>query len=389
MSPTEVVFDGSRWLPLNGRPIGGSTPPANAAPSAPGALVATPSATSVVLSWSAATDGDGTVAGYQVRVNGTLVATVTSLSHTVTGLTSGVTVALAVAAVDDDGAVGPAATASVTTDVVTVAHGREISEVNTGHTAYFDASLGRTLTDADLVVHTALVSMSDLVADGGTISKRDFRGGLIPDRAGVTLVACRIPFINNASTSRAFVARWCTFDTGTGAASDHAVGSWSYELFRCRLGGSSDGLRTNGDVIATECFVRVKGQGPDDHNDGAQNFGGGGTVVLRRSNFDVRPTNGVGAPNAALFCADGATGMQTWHDNLLAGGGYVMRMYGDAAVPDGLSFDVQGNDIVQDSWVFGPVHRAVVGPEDVTWGTERPNRIVTAAGVFVATIPAP
>ena len=46
----------------------------------------------------------------------------------------------------------------------TITHGRQITAQNTGHTAYFDAGLGRNVLDSDLIVHTGLVSVSDFVS---------------------------------------------------------------------------------------------------------------------------------------------------------------------------------------------------------------------------------
>src|SRR5688500_7958762 len=71
-------------------------------------------------------------------------------------------------------------------------HGRSITADNTGHTAYFDTGLGRNVTDGDMTVHSGLVSASDFVANGGSISKHHFQGGLIIDRDNVTFTACRI-----------------------------------------------------------------------------------------------------------------------------------------------------------------------------------------------------
>jgi chitodextrinase len=56
----------------------------------------------VKLSWLPSTD-DGSVAGYRIYQNGTLIATSTSTSYTATGLTSGAAYTYSVAAVDNSG----------------------------------------------------------------------------------------------------------------------------------------------------------------------------------------------------------------------------------------------------------------------------------------------
>ena len=149
MSPTWMLRVSEQWVPSTG----GALPPpvTNLAPSAPGSLSASPSSSSIALSWTAATDPDGTVANYEVRVGGVLVASPAGLTYTITGLSSGATYQIAVNAVDNNGLAGPAVTRSSTTTTVSVAHGRDISAANTGHTAYLDPALGQLLNEKDLI----------------------------------------------------------------------------------------------------------------------------------------------------------------------------------------------------------------------------------------------
>jgi chitodextrinase len=70
------------------------------APSAPANLSATPTDTSVALSWAAATDNLGLIAGYIVYLNGDSTGIATGTSHTLIGLAPATEYALAVAAVD-------------------------------------------------------------------------------------------------------------------------------------------------------------------------------------------------------------------------------------------------------------------------------------------------
>jgi len=83
------------------------------APGAPGSLEAVPAGPGAAdLAWSAATDNVA-VAGYDVSVDGTVVATVDSLSYQATGLASAQTYAFAVAARDEAGNVGQAVDAGL------------------------------------------------------------------------------------------------------------------------------------------------------------------------------------------------------------------------------------------------------------------------------------
>lgn len=264
-------------------------------------------------------------------------------------------------------------------------HGRSITASNTGHTAYFDSGLGRNVVDGDLIVHAGVVSVSDFVSNGGSMSKHYFQGGLIIDRDNVTFTACRINGGFNgfqSGTHHPFTLQWCTIDT-PGAASDDGIRFQNYTAHRCRIGGNSDGAKINGNVTITESYIRCEGQSSEDHNDGVQNVGGNGPVTIARCNIDCRPTNGVGAPNAALFAADDCSGLMTWHDNWVAGGGYVIRCYENA------TYDVQGNEILDASWAFGPVAREVIPASNLTWGTLRPNYIVSAGGQQLSVVAKP
>jgi len=393
MAPTVYVVEGGVLRPLWVVGAGGGEdpgPPANVAPSAVGSLSSTVTASAVTLTWTAATDTDGAVDSYRVTRDGgsPVIIDAGTLTYTATGLAAQTAYTFAVWAVDDQGAAGPHTTTVATTSAVpaeTVAHGSEITATNTGHTAFYDTGLGRYVTDGDLTVHNSTVSLSDFVANGGTITRRWFKGGLIIDRTGVTIRACKFDQGVSgyyAGQHRPFTLEWCTIDT-PGSAGDDGIHFQDYIAYRCRIGGNSDGAKTNGNVSLTECFIRVEGQDSADHNDGTQNVGGSGPVTIERCNIDCRPTNGIGAPNAALFCADGAAGLQTWHDNWCAGGGYVLRLYENA------TYDVQGNKVLDGSWVYGPAARAVISSDAVTWGTERPNVLVDASGSTLSTLTKP
>ncbi|MGW2304300.1 glycosyl hydrolase family 18 protein [Streptomyces sp. NPDC001809] len=93
---------------LNGAACDGTTTPGDSAPSAPGAPTASAlTDTSVKLSWTAATDDKG-VKNYDVKRNGTTVATVTGLTYTDTGLSAGTDYSYTVVARDTADQTGPA-----------------------------------------------------------------------------------------------------------------------------------------------------------------------------------------------------------------------------------------------------------------------------------------
>ncbi|MGW0118477.1 glycosyl hydrolase family 18 protein [Streptomyces sp. NPDC003327] len=93
---------------VNGASCDGSTQPGDNAPSAPGTPVASSvTDTSVKLTWTAATDDKG-VKNYDVKRDGTTVATVTGLTYTNTGLTAGTDYTYTVVARDTADQTGPA-----------------------------------------------------------------------------------------------------------------------------------------------------------------------------------------------------------------------------------------------------------------------------------------
>lgn len=266
-----------------------------------------------------------------------------------------------------------------------VSHGRAITPSNTGHTAYFDNSLSRRVRDTDLITHPATVLASDFTTAGGTISKRNFQNGVIIDIDNVTFVACKV----NGGFSglylgvhHPFALQWCTMET-TNNAGSNGIEYQDYTANRCRIMGSSDGAKINGNAVITESYIRCKGQASNDHNDGVQNAGGVGPVSVLRCNIDCRPLNGLGDPNAALFAADNCQGLMTWKDNLIAGGGYVIRCSENA------TYNVQGNDLINGSWVFGPVVRGPIPASNLTWGDERPNYIVSNVGTRLSIVNKP
>ena len=93
---------------VNGASCDGSTQPGDNAPSAPGTPVASDiTNTSVKLTWTAATDDKG-VKNYDVKRDGTTIATVTGLTYTNTGLTAGTDYSYTVVARDTVDQTGPA-----------------------------------------------------------------------------------------------------------------------------------------------------------------------------------------------------------------------------------------------------------------------------------------
>ncbi|MFE1380505.1 glycosyl hydrolase family 18 protein [Streptomyces sp. NPDC058740] len=97
---------------VNGGSCDGSTQPGDNPPSAPGTPVASGiTDTSVKLTWTAATDDKG-IKNYDVKRDGTTIATVTGLTYTNTGLTAGTDYSYTVVARDTVDQTGPASGAT-------------------------------------------------------------------------------------------------------------------------------------------------------------------------------------------------------------------------------------------------------------------------------------
>ena len=131
-------------------------------PTAPGSLAFTNvTATSLTVSWAAATDNIG-VTGYRVSRNGVLQNTVTGLTFNDTGLSPDTAYGYSVVAVDAAGNTSSASTASQTTAQAGTT--TALVRVNSGGPSYID-SLGNTWS-ADFGYNTGKVSTSSATITG-------------------------------------------------------------------------------------------------------------------------------------------------------------------------------------------------------------------------------
>jgi hypothetical protein len=196
--------------------------------------------------------------------------------------------------------------------------GWQITTANTGYGAYVRASLGRPQTLADLTVVAGTHFLTDFTGGSGgspgnnvVVEGYHFTGDVVFDQPYITMRGCLLdnPTTNFRLGASQVGARleYCEVASLTVGAECMHFDSWS--AHRCNFGGCSDGAKINGSVDITECYVRVKMAGPDDHNDTLQNVGGNGVVNIRKSNLSVNPvggliTGGTGGPNAVVMSAD-------------------------------------------------------------------------------------
>ena len=291
-------------------------PPGNLDPTAVSALVATPSISQVILSWDAATDADGSVAGYVVMRGSTTLAQVTTTTYTDAGLTPGATYSYAVYAVDNSGAFGPSTGVTVQTladtpaDVPTAANtgprttlapysgdltittaGQTISGLDISGDVYVQAD-NVTLTDCRFRKLYPSNDTGSPVQTNLTVSYCEMNGVYAPQGAdGVLLDHCRIGFQPNEFVS---------FSAATGRACRQVriVNS----LFD-RLLGSTGGARVtairfagvNGALVQNTVFDFIADDGPTlTRIDALIQFQAGGGSIAQNWQLDACIFNGGG-----------------------------------------------------------------------------------------------
>lgn len=257
----------------------------------------------------------------------------------------------------------------------TTSHGFYVSATNTGHDAYFDATLGRLVTDSDLTVHSTVMSASDFVSAGGTISKQAFDGGLIIDIDNVTFNACRGWRFSGywSGVHHPFELNYVTVESTSSDGGDGVLYQDYYANW-CRIGGSTDGAKINGNAHLADCYVRTLAQAAGDHNDGLQAVGSYTGGSIQRCNIDVTPVNGIGGPNCCIFIADSSNGTWIIEDNYLQHGQFLMGLH------ENCNYVVDGNWGLADSWITGPQNLDLAA--SVSWGTTKQNLYVDASGTM-------
>ena len=138
-----------------------------------------------------------------------------------------------------------------------------------------------------------------------------------------------------------------TIGAATGCDGYVGVGFSNYTATRVHIHNFGDGFRDSGDnILVQDSFVTLCSN-TDDHSDGIQGYKGGKNVVIRHNTIDQRPTRFIGTTSPIFFADESAGAVLT--DNLLAGGGYTVRLHGSG-------FVFKDNRVVKDSWNFGPVY---------------------------------
>jgi hypothetical protein len=139
---------------------------------------------------------------------------------------------------------------------------------------------------------------------------------------------------------------------------EHAVGTANYTCRRCKIVNRIEGFRAGansfsgaGPIRIEDSFVQLAVppglcESEDPHGDGIQGYGSP-RVTIRHNTIDQTRDN---CPTAPIFIPDGqGNSGGAVDDNLLAGGGYTLRLGG------GTFSSVSGNKIVEGTPGYGPV----------------------------------
>jgi hypothetical protein len=217
------------------------------------------------------------------------------------------------------------------------------------------AGTSLTTHQGDLVVTTPGQVVEGVRVTGGVDVRAD--GVVIRD------AEVRGPVRNDFDGRRyRFTIEDSTVGTATGCSSwgNGAVGVSNYTARRVRVAGFPDGFRVAGsDTVIEHSMVTLCSSNPDDHSDGIQAYGAAGAtnIVIDHNSIDQRAVTN-GAATAPIFIPNDGERQGnrdldvTVTDNLLAGGGFSLRVYGD------LPFTapaVTGNKIVDGTWAYGPL----------------------------------
>lgn len=255
----------------------------------------------------------------------------------------------------------------------TITHGDQVTSSNVGYGSWYDDSLGRALQLSDMAVISGTHYLSDFYSPGDLVYAVNFTGDIVVDVPNLTIRGCN--FVSPVGGYLAgnhtigWTVEYSTIDVSP-VIGPNGLQYESYTARRCYIAGCTDGGKVQGGVGGTlveECYIRVKSSDPQDHNDGLQNAGGSGDVMIRRCNIDGRSVSGIGGTNAAIFSADFPTnGTFTVQDNLLAGGTYTLGLC-DGTIGSNFIYVATGNKIVRNSYSVLPARRDNTVNQNITW----------------------
>lgn len=203
-------------------------------------------------------------------------------------------------------------------------------------------------------VTLAVISGDYTAPAGAVIDGKRITGRLIIGTGGATI---RNSEIYGGITNYPSRGRYTVTDSTIGAPSGCNGGiGLSYENYtaeRVHVRSIGDAFRGGqaasgvSDILIRDSYARLCSQ-PGFHSDGYQGYGAGTNVRLIHNTLDQR---GALDSTAPIFNADSSKALWA-EDNLVAGGGFTLRIY-DVA---GQKSTVRNNKVVDGSWQYGPVN---------------------------------
>ncbi len=208
-------------------------------------------------------------------------------------------------------------------------------------------------------------SGSNVITTANTlIENKKVNGNLDIRAAGVVIKNSEISGIvinDNISTHHAFTIQNSTVGPASGCSTwgNGAIGIENYTAKNVLVRGFGDGFRIAGsNILIQDSYVDLCTVDPNAHSDGIQAYGAanGTNIVIDHNVIDQRNVMD-GTATSPIFIPNDTTsqGNQnitvTVTNNVLAGGGFSLRVFGDLPWS---SPSISNNKIVDGSWVYGP-----------------------------------
>lgn len=255
----------------------------------------------------------------------------------------------------------------------------------------FPAFPDESCTGVPAGVSLSSVSGYASTGSGQTISGLEISGNLTINHNNVTVTNSRIKgrVVNNAS---GLIMRDVDIGPDSCPSSSNGgsrlISNAGYTLIRAHLHnngadlvhlGGGDDVLIQDSLINNACFYA------SDHLDAIQFYDPGGVLsaTLQHNYIDIRPVNGGGFGNAAIFWADfpGSGSRLNVYNNMLIGGNYTL--YGlDAHASSGVVIDVSGNRFLRNQYNYGPCALSNSVPYNGTSGVIWNNNAFSDGGVI-------
>lgn len=158
-----------------------------------------------------------------------------------------------------------------------------------------------------------------VTTNGAIIDGLDISGQIVVNADNVTIRNCRITSSDYYPIDYAragLLIEDCEI-IGTADAVTAAVSFDNYTIRRCNIGGTTDGLKANSDVVIEDCYIHDLRVSGGSHNDGIQSTGGS-NVTVRHNTIDT------GDAGVAIQFGSSDTGWLVT-DNLIHSSGWAFN----------------------------------------------------------------